>query len=42
MLESKGYIDDVTPSEKHKQYSVTGSGREMLGYFSGLKDLIQV
>ena len=42
LLESKGYIDDVSGDEKRKHYCVTGSGREVLGYYSGLEDLIQV
>jgi len=42
MLESKGYIDDLSVDEKHKHYIVSASGREMLRYYSGLEELIQV
>ena len=42
ILESKGYIDDVSGDEKRKHYSVTGAGREVLGYYSGLEELIEV
>ena len=42
ILESKGYIDDLSSDEKRKHYCVTESGQEMLGYYSGLGDLIQV
>ena len=42
MLESKGYIIDVSKNEKRKHYCVTGFGREVLGYYSGLEDLLQV
>jgi predicted transcriptional regulator len=42
MLESKGNIDDVSGDEKRKHYSVTGLGREVLGYYSGLQELVQV
>ena len=42
ILETKGYVDNVSNDDKHKNYFVTSSGREMLGYYSGLEDLIQV
>ena len=42
LLESKGYIDDVSFDGKRKHYCVTESGREVLGYYSRVEDLIHV
>ena len=42
MLECKGYIDDMSGGEKRKHYCVTGAGQEVLGYYSGLEDLLHV
>jgi predicted transcriptional regulator len=41
-LESKELIEEVSNDPKHKQYYVTGRGREMLGYYTGLQGLMQV
>jgi predicted transcriptional regulator len=29
-------------NEKRKRYSITAKGRDVLGYYSGLQDLVQV
>lgn len=42
MLESKGYIEDLSDGEKRKHYCVTSQGREVLGYYSGLHELVRV
>jgi predicted transcriptional regulator len=42
LLESKGLVDDLSVDEKRKRYCVTSKGRDVLGYYSGLEELVQV
>jgi predicted transcriptional regulator len=42
LLESKGLIDEISKDQKRKHYCVTAQGRELLGYYSGLNELVQV
>ena len=42
LLESKGLIDEVSSNRKRKQYWITAKGRELLGYYSGLQELVEV
>jgi predicted transcriptional regulator len=41
-FESKGLVDDVSGDQKRKHYCVTPMGREIIGYYSGLEELVQV
>ena len=42
LLETKGYIEDLSRNEKRKQVSITGKGTEILGYYDGLENLVQI
>jgi predicted transcriptional regulator len=42
LLESKGLVDNLSTDKKHKHYCVTATGREIIGYYSGLEELVQV
>jgi len=42
LLESKGYIEDLSEEGMRKHLSITNNGKELLGYFSGLENLVQV
>ena len=41
-LMAKGYIDELYENEKRKRYCITAKGRDVLRYYSGLQDLVQV
>ena len=41
-LMTKGYIDEMYENEKRKRYCITSNGRNVLRYYSGLQDLIQI
>jgi len=40
-LEAKGFVDEIEIDKKRKRYCITVKGRDVLGYFTGLKDLMQ-
>ena len=42
LLETKGYIEDLSGDGKRKQLSITGKGTEILGYYDGLENLVQI
>jgi len=42
LLESKGYIDNVSENHKRKHYCVTSKGQEIIGYYSGLQELVHI
>ena len=42
LLETKGYIEDLSGDEKRKHLSITGKGTEVLGYYDGLENLVQI
>ena len=42
LLESKGYINDVSGDKKHRQYRVTADGRELLEQYSGIQELVHI
>ena len=42
LLSAKGYIDEMSENEKRKRYSITGKGVDVIGYYAGLQDLVQV
>jgi len=42
LLETKGYIEDLSSDGKRKQLGITGKGTEILGYFDGLEKLVQI
>ena len=42
LLETKGYIEDLSDDGKRKQLSITGKGTEILGYYDGLEKLVQI
>ena len=41
LLVTKGYLDEEF-HQKKKLYSITNEGRDVLGYYSGLENLVQV
>ena len=41
LLTAKGYIDEMY-EERRKRYYITAKGRDVLRYYAGLQDLIQV
>ena len=41
LLASKGYVDEIKKKNR-KRYFITSKGREVLRYYSGLQDLVQV
>ena len=41
-LAARGFVDELYEDQKRKRYCTTVKGRDVLGYFTGLKDLIQV
>ena len=42
LLAEKGYVDEMYENSKRKRYCITAKGRDVLGYYSGLQDLVQV
>jgi predicted transcriptional regulator len=42
LLETKGYIEDLSSDGKRKQLGITGKGTEILGYYDGLENLVQI
>ncbi|TFH18055.1 hypothetical protein E4H04_04010 [Candidatus Bathyarchaeota archaeon] len=42
VLESRGFVDDVSMDQKRKRFCVTSKGHEVIGYYSGLQELLQV
>lgn len=42
LLASKGYVDEMYENKNRKRYFITSKGREVLRYYSGLQDLVQV
>jgi len=42
ILEAKGYIEDLSEEGMRKHLSITDNGKELLGYFAGLENLVQV
>ena len=42
LLSAKGYVDELIEDEKRKRYCISAMGRDVLGYYSGLQDLVQV
>ena len=39
---AKGFVDEMYEDQKWKRYSITEKGRDVIGYYAGLQDLIQV
>ena len=42
VLEQKGYIEDNSMTGKRKELSITGKGTEVLNYYEGLENLVQI
>ena len=42
LLLAKRYVDELSENEKRKRYSITSSGMDVLRYYSGLQDLMQI
>ena len=42
LLVAKGFVDEIFENEKRRRYSITAKGRDIIGYYAGLQDLIQV
>ena len=42
LLESKGYIDNVSKDHRRKHYCITSKGQEIIGYYSGLQELVHI
>jgi predicted transcriptional regulator len=42
LLTSKEYVDEICENNNRKRYFITSKGSEVLRYYSGLHDLIQV
>lgn len=42
VLESKGYIDDLSNGLKRRHYCVTAKGREVIHYSNGIHALVQI
>ena len=42
LLASKGYVDEMYENNNRKRYFITSKGKEVLRYYSGLQDLVQV
>ena len=42
LLEEKGYIEDQSVGEKRKHLSITGKGTEVLSFYNGLENLVQI
>ena len=41
-LVRRDFVDEIDIDKKQKRYCITVKGRDVLGYFTGLNDLIQV
>ena len=41
LLVAKGFVDEMY-EERRKRYYITVKGRDVLGYYAGLQDLIKV
>ena len=42
LLAEKRFIDEMYENDMRKRYCITAKGRDVLGYYSGLQDLVQV
>ena len=42
LLVAKGFVDEMIENEKRRRYCITSKGRDIIGYYAGLQDLIQV
>ena len=42
LLVAKGYVDEALVNLKRKRYSITGKGRDVLGYYDRLGTLVKV
>ena len=42
ILEDKGYIKDLSRESKRKHLSITREGTEILNYFNGLEELVNI
>ncbi len=42
ILVGKGYVDEMFLNQKHKRYSITTKGQDVLGYYNRLESLVQV
>ena len=41
-LVAKGYVKEMYENQNRKRYSITGKGVDVIRYYSGLLDLVQV
>jgi predicted transcriptional regulator len=41
-LVARGYVDEIDEDKKRRLYSVTAKGRDAVGYYVGLQNLMQL
>ena len=42
VLVARGFVDEMYEGQKRKRYCITAKGRDVIGYYAGLQDLIKV
>ena len=42
ILVDRGFVDEMFENEKRRRYSVTAKGRDVIRYYAGLQELVQV
>ena len=42
ILVDRGFVDEMFENEKRRRYSVTAKGRDVIRYYTGLQELVQV
>jgi predicted transcriptional regulator len=41
-LVARGFVDEMSEKQKRKRYCITAKGRDVIGYCTGLQDLVKV
>ena len=42
VLVARGFVDELFENEKRRRYYITAKGSAVIGYYSGLQELVQV
>ena len=42
LLVAKGYVEEVLVDQKHRRYTITGMGKDVLRYYDRLEALVQM
>jgi predicted transcriptional regulator len=42
VLVARGFVEEIFENKKRRRYIITAKGRDVIRYYSGLKELVQV